>query len=176
MGRLVEVEAMPTFAGVAVPQDLWWAMDEPIPLAAMRYPRADFPWTQASDLGFRIVVCLAGSGPWYDPSPLSCAAAVDLQDLFRGNSPKDPEEELRKVREAVNAVTASLERNEGVLVHCGEGRGRSGTVVGAALVALGEDPGAVAAWLDRVHRARGRPGWPESPWQCTVLGRFAERR
>lgn len=166
---------MPEFDGVAVPEDFWWALPPPIPLAGMPYPPVDFHWTQAATHGFRTVVCLADDTPGYDPSPLRCKA-VRLVNLSGGKLPDDPKDELIKVRRVVDAVTTSLARSEGVLVHCGGGRGRSGTVVGAALVALGKDPGDVAAWLDEVHRDRGRLGWPESPWQCTVLGRFAEWR
>ncbi len=33
----------------------------------------------------------------------------------------------------------------------------------------GHDPDAVIAWLDALHRARRRSGWPESPWHETVV-------
>ena len=49
------------------------------------------------------------------------------------------------------------------------GRGRTGTVIGVALVTLGHDPDKVVDYLDRVARARGRRGWPESPWQAAVV-------
>jgi len=166
---------MPEFPGVDVPNDFWWARSAPMPLAGMRYLLQDFEWTRAAELGFRTVVCLTGDDAGYDPSPLRCTA-VKLQDLSGGKLPDDPDVELIKVRRAVDAVTASLGLSEGVLVHCGGGTGRSGTVVGAALVALDDDPGDVAAWLDRVHRGRGRRGWPESPWQRDVLDLFAVGR
>ena len=49
------------------------------------------------------------------------------------------------------------------------GRGRTGTVIGATLVRLGHDPETVVAHLNRLAVARGRRGWPESPWQAEVL-------
>jgi protein-tyrosine phosphatase len=54
-------------------------------------------------------------------------------------------------------------------VHCMGGRGRTGTVIGVALVMLGHDADDTVAYLDRVARARGRRGWPESPWQANVV-------
>jgi predicted protein tyrosine phosphatase len=97
---------------------------------------------------------------------------MPLEDLAYGKVPTNPEGELIKIRRAVDAVIESLDRQDGVLVHCDGGTGRSGTVVGAVLVDMGERPGEVAAWLDRVHLTRGRSGWPESPWQSTVLEWF----
>ncbi len=176
MATMFDGAAMPAFPGVDVPEDFWWALSPPIPLAAMPYPPADFDWTQAGRLGFRAVVCLTDADPGYDASPLRCTA-VQLQDLCGGKLPDDPVGELALVRRAVDAVTTSLARREGVLVHCGGGTGRSGTVVGAALVAWGdEDPGDAAAWLNEAHRARCRAGWPESRWQREVRNKFAEER
>mgnify|MGYP003326670674 FL=1 len=65
-----------------------------------------------------------------------------------------------------DAVTAG----RGVLVHCRAGRGRTGTVIGCALVLLGHDPDFVVGWLDGTQRVRNKPGWPEQDWQrSTVL-------
>ena len=47
--------------------------------------------------------------------------------------------------------------------------GRTGTVIGAALVMLGHDPETVVDWLHRVQRTRGKRGWPEQPWQEQVV-------
>ena len=58
---------------------------------------------------------------------------------------------------------------EGVVVHCHAGRGRTGTVIGGALVMLGHDPETVVDWLHRVQRTRGKRGWPEQPWQAEVV-------
>ncbi len=46
-------------------------------------------------------------------------------------------------------------------------------VIGAVLVSLGIDESDVAAWLDAVHKLRGKPGWPECPWQTEALGVLA---
>jgi hypothetical protein len=73
------------------------------------------------------------------------------------------------VAAAASATRALLDDGLGVIVHCAGGTGRSGTVVGAVLVSLGGAPDTVTAWLDAVHILRGRPGWPESPWQTDAL-------
>jgi hypothetical protein len=49
------------------------------------------------------------------------------------------------------------------------GRGRTGTVIGVALVRLGHDPDAVIEYLHQLAVGRGRRGWPESPWQAEVV-------
>ena len=49
------------------------------------------------------------------------------------------------------------------------GRGRTGTVIGVALVGLGHDPDAVIEYLHRLAVGRGRRGWPESTWQAEVV-------
>ena len=49
------------------------------------------------------------------------------------------------------------------------GRGRTGTVLGVALVRLGHAPDAVVDYLHRVAVGRGRRGWPESAWQADIV-------
>jgi hypothetical protein len=53
------------------------------------------------------------------------------------------------------------------------GRGRTGTVLGVALVQLGHDPEVVVEHLHRLAVGRGRRGWPESAWQAEVVRRSA---
>ncbi len=169
---MLEVREMPPFPGAEVPEDFWWALAAPVPLGGMPYPSAAFRWAAAADLGFRSVLCLTRSRPDYDPSPIVCRISP-LQDLADERLPDDPILELAALRVAVELVMASLTRREGVIVHCRGGTGRSGTVIGATLVSLGESPEVVAAWLDRVHRNRGRAKWPESQWQRDALNVFS---
>ncbi len=89
-----------------------------------------------------------------------------------GGDPVDPDAERTLVETAAADVVEHFERGIGVAVHCMGGRGRTGTVVGVALVTLGHDPVEVVAHLDRVARGRGRRGWPESPWQANVVTGF----
>jgi protein-tyrosine phosphatase len=167
--RLVPPGSIVGFLGeLAVPADFYWVVREPVPLAGMAYPgRVDWPALAAEGLGH--VVCLTDNEPRYDPSPLT-HTAVRLVDLFTGGTPRDVASEETRVRTAVDAVVAQFERGTGVVVHCMGGRGRAGTVLGAALVRLGHDADDVVDYLHRVHVGRGRKdGWPESPWQASIV-------
>ena len=154
---------------LCVPDDLYWIAREPVALAGMSYPgRAD--WTLLYEHGIGHVVCLSHDAPAYDPAPCTITA-VRLQDLVSGGDPNDPTRESALVEEAAADVVEHLERGIGVAVHCMGGRGRTGTVVGVALVRLGHEPDAIVEHLDRLAKARGRRGWPESPWQAAVVRR-----
>jgi len=150
-----------------VPDDLYWVAREPVALAGMSYPgRAD--WSQLHAEGIHHVVCLTHDAPAYDPTPCTLTA-MRLQDLVSGGEPNEPERERVLVARAADDVVAHLTRGLGVAVHCMGGRGRTGTVIGVALVRLGHDPDTVVARLDRIAVGRGRRGWPESPWQAAVV-------
>jgi len=151
---------------LAVPAELWWAARAPAPLAGMSYPhRAD--WPALAEAGFGDVVCLTDDALRYDPAPLT-GHAFALQDLYVAG-PDAPERELAVVGAAVDIVVDRLTAGAGVLVHCQAGRGRTGTVIGGALVRLGHDPDTIHDWLHRAQRMRSKRGWPEHPWQATVL-------
>lgn len=160
---------MPRLEGVRVPQDLYWIFRDPVPLAGMTYPSWEVPWARLHDLGFRHVVCLAHDRPEYDPSPLSIAFNARLDDLIGQRQPMDPSGEARKVRQAAHSVLQGLQLGEGVIVHCASGTGRTGTVVGVVLRFLGMTAAEVERYLQQLHRQRGQDGWPESPWQATLI-------
>ncbi len=166
--RILPPGAHTGFVGnLCVPDDLYWIARDPVALAGMSYPgRAD--WDLFAENGIGHVVCLSHAAPKYDASPCT-VTALRLQDLVSGGDPEDPERERAIVLEAAADVVDHLERGIGVAVHCMGGRGRTGTVVGVALVTFGHDPDAVVEYLDRVARGRGRRGWPESPWQAAVV-------
>jgi hypothetical protein len=157
---------------LCVPDDLYWISRRPVAIAGMSYPgRAH--WAQLHELGIGHVVCLTAETVPYDAGPCT-VRAFKLQDLVDGRPPRDPERERKLVDVAADEVVASVERGTGVAVHCLGGRGRTGTVLGVALVRLGHDGREVVDYLDRVARSRGRRGWPESPWQTeTVLAASA---
>jgi protein-tyrosine phosphatase len=69
---------------------------------------------------------------------------------------------------AAERIVEFLLAGEGVVVHCAGGTGRTGCVLGCALVRLGYTPSDVIAYLDDLHTIRAR-GWPESPWQAAVV-------
>jgi hypothetical protein len=164
---LIDPQQAPAISGVASPSELYWVLQVPAPLAGMRYPRWDFPWKNVADTGFHFIVSLHPGD--YDPSPLERLSAVQLEDLAHGGNPVDPAREKRLIRTVVDAVVRALQAGRGVILHCVGGRGRSGTVIGCVLRTLGYRTEEIISYLDRTHKARGKMGWPESPWQADLI-------
>jgi hypothetical protein len=157
----VPIERMPAVPGLAVPKDIYWILRGPVPLLGMTRPTSTTPWAALFSLGVHRVACLTDDAPDDDPSPLTFACAVGLQDLYGGARPARPEAEAEKIRVAAASVLDALDCGEGVVVNCAGGTGRTGTVIGAALVALGIPAADVIAHLQAVNKLRGR-SWPES--------------
>lgn len=154
-------------AGLEIPGDLYWVLRSPTNLAGMRLPHGSWPWSAIHTAGFSHVVSLHPySG---DPAPLSFIFKRQLEDLIHGGLPKKPDHELVLIKEAVRAALSSLRSGHGVVVHCWGGRGRTGTVLGCILRELGHDGEAIVRYLRSVHEARGKEGWPESPWQADLV-------
>lgn len=166
--RLLPVGAHTGFLGsLCVPDDLYWVSRTPVALAGMSYPgRAD--WSLLASEGVGHVVCLTHDVAPYDASPCTITA-FRLQDLVSGDPPTDADHERALVLAAANDVVTHIEAAVGVAVHCMGGRGRTGTVIGVALVQLGHDPEAVVEHLHQLAVGRGRRGWPESKWQADVV-------
>ncbi len=166
--RLLPAGAHTGFLGaLCVPDDLYWVSRSPVVLAGMAYPgRAD--WTRLAEEGIRHVVCLTHDAAPYDAAPCT-VSAVKLQDLVSGDPPRDPGREVQLVHDAATDVVNHVELGIGVAVHCMGGRGRTGTVLGVALVRLGHEPAAVVDYLHSLAVGRGRRGWPESAWQADVV-------
>ncbi len=165
-----DIATMPSFSGLAVPRDFYWVLDPPAPLAGMPYPYG-FDWAAAHRLGFDALVCLTDDTLDYDCAPLA-GSAVRLTDLYGGAFPRDPADELDRLRVGVTMVRDLRKAGDGVIVHCAGGTGRTGTVVGAVLVSEGLPIEDTVSWLDVLHRRRGKSGWPESPWQAQILQEF----
>ncbi len=72
--------------------------------------------------------------------------------------------------QAIRDVSDSLQRGEGVLVHCGAGCGRAGMFVACVLVHFGMDP-TQAIRTFRQHRTCG----PETASQVAYVFRYAQR-
>jgi rhodanese/phosphatase family protein len=168
MGPLLAPASEVRFVGpMAMPAELYFLARRPVALAGMAYPsRVD--WNALHDEGLRHVVCLTHDDAPYDPSPLT-VTAIALQDLYTGVVPDDPAAERSRIVYAATVVVDSLSAGEGVAVHCRGGRGRAGTVIGCGLVMLGHESEVVVDHLDRIHRIRGKGGWPESAWQADVV-------
>ncbi len=163
--KYIEPDQSPHIANVRIPEELYWILSDP-PLAGMQFP-LKLSWQELHNVGFTDVVSLHPDG--YDPSPLSLCFSKELQDLYGGRTPTNPEREKDLVREAVEAVVKSLSSKRGVVVHCLGGRGRTGTVLGCTLREFGFGAQDVIAYLDRIHKARGTEGWPESRWQSDLI-------
>ena len=172
MLELLRPADMLPISGLPVPYEFYWILRQPAPLAGMAHPSPRTPWRALAELGLHHVVCLTAPGPTYDPTPLTLAHATGLQDLYGGKFPRHPIREECLIHEAVHVVVSKLQNGEGVLVHCAGGTGRTGTVMGCVLRALGFSTAEVVTHLDHLHKARGQPGWPESPWQSEVVERF----
>jgi hypothetical protein len=172
--RLLPPGARPGFVGtLSVPGDLWWVCTDPAPLAGMAYPRRG-AWDALAEHGFHHVVDLTRDEAKYDPSPL-ISHTFGLADLVVRRRPPDPERDEMRIAAAARLVAERWSAGEGVVVHCHGGRGRTGSVLGSALVQLGHDPDSVVEWLHLVQRTRGRRGWPEQAWQADVVRRTAAR-
>ena len=120
--------------------------------------------------GFTDVVCLTHDDPPYDPAPLAFHGFA-MQDLLAAHDgPADPDAERASTLAAARLTADAITDGRGVVVHCRAGRGRTGTVIGCALVMLGHDPTFIVDWLDTTQRGRNKAGWPEQDWQReTVL-------
>ena len=166
--RLLPPGAHTGFLGdLCVPDDLYWIARAPVALAGMSYPgRAD--WSLLHEHGVGHVVCLTHDVAPYDAAPCT-VSAFRLQDAVTGDSPADPAAERELVMQAADDVLTHLERGIGVAVHCMAGRGRTGTVIGVALVRLGHDGNDIATYLHDIARLRGKRGWPESNWQGEIV-------
>lgn len=171
-----QISSMPPIANTEIPSDLYWVLTDPAPLAGMRDPGPTTSWESLYEAGFRYVICLARENPFYDPAPLKLACAVALEDLVSGRPPRDPDREVHRIQTVAGEVLKCLARGEGVVVHCVGGRGRTGTVLGCALRMLGYDSDEVVSFLDQVHKARGKPGWPEASWQSEVVSTLVLKR
>ena len=55
---LIQPSDMPLITGLAVPDEFYWVLQQPAPLAGMSYPSSRTPWQDLAAAGFRHVVCL----------------------------------------------------------------------------------------------------------------------
>ena len=171
MKSLLGVQDMPPVDGLSVPRQFYVVIKEPALLAGMFRPDAHTPWNHIYDAGFSDIVCLASETLGYDPAPLRQHNA-DLEDLHHGNEPMDPEKEEFLVRDMARLVLGLVDSGSGVIVHCYGGNGRTGTVIGCVLKSLGYSVGEILPYYDAMAKLRGRPGWPESPWQERMVRKF----
>lgn len=163
---------MPAYPTLSVPSDFYVVLTKPALLAGMPHPTDQTPWQEFYDSGFRSVVCLADAYPDYNPDPLTVLYSEELEDLFHGRSPRDPEREARLIRDATRLVFESISEGRGTIIHCAGGTGRTGTIIGCVLKALQFSAIEIIDYLDNLNRARGRRRWPESTWQSAFVTSF----
>ena len=164
---MIESNHQTNIHGILSPKELYKVLSSPAPLFGMRYPNNHFPWTALASEGVFWIVALHPGD--YDPSPLGVLNNEKLEDLVHGGPPRDPVHETALIRQIVLSIVRVLQAGQGVVIHCWGGRGRTGTVIGCVLRELGHEPDPVLAYLDRLHKARGKPGWPESSWQGNLI-------
>jgi len=76
-----------------------------------------------------------------------------------------------QIEQCIKTLQRAIERNMGVAVHCGEGKGRTGTLLACYLVTKGLSADEA---IIRVRRAR--PGAVETPEQAESVVDFARRQ
>lgn len=180
--RSIDLTTYPHIDGLRAPEEFYWVtlhatphnVDERAPLAGMQLPGPNVPWEELHFLKFHWIVCLCSERPIYDPAPLKHLATVELSDLAEAQVPYDPEMEEKQIANIASKIIEKLALGEGVIVHCAEGRGRTGTVLGVTLKKAGYNSNEITEFLDAVHQARGKTQWWESPWQREVVERTSE--
>lgn len=171
--HLIDPSAGKPIPGLKLPNDFYWMVTTPAPLAGMRLPQPNWPWTEIEKAGFTRVVSLHPAK--YEPTPLVQLRDVNLEDLVHGGPPANADAEIKNIDKVVTAILDELHSKQGVVVHCWGGRGRTGTVIGCVLRNLGFAADEIVSFLDHVHKSRGKPGWPESPWQSALVRDWPNR-
>ncbi|KKH61109.1 hypothetical protein DU74_10520 [Methanosarcina mazei] len=172
MPSLLSPKEMPSIEGIRIPLNLYVVLKEPVLLAGMSRPGKSTPWEKIGEAGFSNVVCLSSSEVNYDPYPLKVLFSEELEDLYHGYDPEDPEREERLIRQATAIIRNKMDEGEGIVVHCMGGIGRTGTVLGCVLRDLGFSAGEVLDYLDEINMHRGFGGWPETEWQGEMVRKY----
>ncbi len=128
-------------------------------VAGMARPRpAHFDWLR--DQGITAVVSLTEAAP----------EGIEVFDHIHLPVPDMTSPSLDELRAAVRFIQLRAEHaDQGVVVHCGAGLGRTGTVLAAYLVSRGASAPAALAKVRAL-----RPGSVETPDQEHAIARYAE--
>ena len=143
MPSLLSPKKMSSIEGIRIPMNFYVVLKEPVLLG---------------EAGFSNVVCLSSPEVNYDPYPLKVLFSAELEDLYHGYDPEDPEREERLIRQATAIIRSKMDEGEGIVVHCMGGIGRTGTVLGCVLRDLGFSAGEVLDYLDEINMHRGFGG------------------
>ncbi len=55
---MIEPNGGKAIPGIAMPDEVYWVLSTPAPLAGMKYPRQGFPWGELAKSGFVRLVAL----------------------------------------------------------------------------------------------------------------------
>lgn len=136
---------------------LTWLVEGRVAASGMPHPE-DVPALWRA--GVRAILSLTERTPFPDgPPPDLRHAHVPVPDM---TTPSD-----ETLREAVGFLREQVAAGTPVLVHCGAGLGRTGTVVACWLVSEGMDPEEAIHYVRRM-----RPGSIETPGQEDAVRRF----
>jgi protein-tyrosine phosphatase len=172
MPSLLSPREMPSIEGIRIPTNFYVVLKEPVLLAGMSRPGKSTPWEKIGEAGFSNVVCLSNSEVYYDPYPLKVLFSAELEDLYHGYDPEEPEREERLIRQATAVIREKMDEGEGIVVHCVGGIGRTGTVLGCVLKDLGFSVDEVLNYLDEITMHRGFRGWPDTEWQEEMVRKY----
>ena len=158
--------------GLRSPEDFYWVLQNPIPLAGACLPEPNRPWQSNCDCGFNNVISLHPIE--HDPTPLTSIYFLPLEDLVSGDPLRNPLLEISKIRSATQTILQSLSDCKGVVVHCWGQRGRTRTVLGCVLREPGYEGETVVKYLGEIQRVRGWKGWPEAVWQLEIVRKWPD--
>jgi atypical dual specificity phosphatase len=134
-------------------------------LAAMSQPESaqDLLWLRQQ--GIELLVSLTENRPRRD--------WVNEAGLLLFHEPMEDMEAPTQdqIDRCISAIQRAVERNMGVLVHCGAGLGRTGTILACYLVSQGQTAQNAIARIRRL-----RPGSIETEEQADAVVEFARRR
>ena len=147
---------------MSMPRSFTWILQGQ--LGAMARPAAvdDLVWLRNQRV--QLLITLTEEPPprnWIEESGL-LLFHVPIEDM------EPPSQE--QLDRCVSAIARAIAQQMGVVVHCGAGLGRTGTVLAAYLVSKGMSP---AEALARIRRLR--PGSIETEAQGDAVAEFARR-